>query len=283
MAWSPYGNCRGTFQFSERNSRLPNTGNEASEKWCLSWNGTDTVANTIRSGPISFKRVSIRRSRLYYVTPRYRLTHGNVNGRCVSGFMFGLGDIIAQSAVEKRKANEIDWLRTVRYASIGCAVGPTLSMWYRTLDRFGTKNTVPVLAKKLLVDQLIASPIINGSVMIMSRVFSGDEWPQIRKKLEDNYVTVMLNSYLVKLLSVLFYFIFLIQLFCTALAGRTSWQLHTCSAAVQGFGSTDSIIGLEYICFIYECWRRKRIVQRSIINLQNLTHTETMNWFTIMN
>lgn len=123
-----------------------------------------------------------------------------INVRWVSGFMFGLGDIISQSAVEKRKIDEIDWLRTVRYASIGCAVGPSLSIWYRTLDGFGTKNTVPVLAKKLLVDQLIASPIVNGSVMIMSRVYSGDEWPKIQKKLEDNYVTVMLNSYLVKIL-----------------------------------------------------------------------------------
>jgi len=110
-----------------------------------------------------------------------------------------LGDLTAQSVVEKRKAKDINWLRTVRYASIGCAVGPSLSMWYRTLDRFGTKNTVPIITKKLLVDQLIASPIVNGSVMIMSRVFSGDEWPQIQKKLEDNYVTVMLNSYLVKI------------------------------------------------------------------------------------
>lgn len=111
--------------------------------------------------------------------------------------MFGLGDLTAQSVVEKRKPNDIDWLRTLRYASIGCAVGPSLSMWYKTLDRFGTKNTVPIVAKKILVDQLIASPIVNGSVMIMSRVFSGDEWPQIQKKLEDNYVTVMLNSYFV--------------------------------------------------------------------------------------
>lgn len=109
-----------------------------------------------------------------------------------------MGDVIAQSAVEKRKPKEIDWLRTVRYASIGCAVGPSLSMWYRTLNRFGTQNTVPIVAKKILVDQLIASPIVNGAVMIMSRVFSGDEWPKIQKKLEDNYVTVMLNSYLVK-------------------------------------------------------------------------------------
>lgn len=113
--------------------------------------------------------------------------------------MFGCGDLISQSVVEKRKPKEINWLRTVRYASIGCAVGPSLSMWYRTLDRFGTTNTVPIIAKKLLIDQLVASPIVNGSVMIMSRVFSGDEWPDIQKKLEDNYITVMLNSYLVNI------------------------------------------------------------------------------------
>lgn len=117
---------------------------------------------------------------------------------CVLGILFGVGDVTAQIAVEKQKPTEIDWLRTVRYMSIGCAVGPTLSMWYRTLDRFGTKNTIPIVAKKILIDQLVASPLINGSVLIMSRVFSGDEWPAIQKKLEDNYVTVMLTSYLVK-------------------------------------------------------------------------------------
>lgn len=138
--------------------------------------------------------------------------------------MFGLGDLTAQSIVEERKPNNIDWLRTLRYASIGCAVGPSLSMWYKTLDRFGTKNTIPIVAKKLSVDQLIASPIVNGSIMIMSRVFSGDEWPQIQEKLEKNYVTVMLNSYLVKHFQRYYNFFsnYLILWFYTALAGCTS-------------------------------------------------------------
>lgn len=115
--------------------------------------------------------------------------------------MFGFGDIIAQSVVEERKPEEIDLLRTVRYASIGCAIGPSLTMWYKTLDRFGTGNTISIIAKKMLVDQLIASPFITGNVMIMSRVFSGDEWPQIQKKLKENYVKVVLNSYMVKILT----------------------------------------------------------------------------------
>lgn len=129
----------------------------------------------------------------------------------------------AQILVEKRRTTEIDWLRTVRYASIGCAVGPTLSMWYRTLDRFGTANTIPIVAKKILVDQLVASPLINGSVLIMSRVFSGDKWPAIQQKLEDNYVTVMLTSYLVKL-NILF-FLFL-QLFNNLLILNRFGQLY---------------------------------------------------------
>lgn len=70
-------------------------------------------------------------------------------------------------------------------------------MWYKTLDRFGTQNKISIITKKILVDQLIASPIITGFVMIMSRVFSGDEWPQIKKKLKDNYVNVLLTSYIV--------------------------------------------------------------------------------------
>lgn len=117
----------------------------------------------------------------------------------VLGFLFGVGDLIAQSVVEKRKSNDIDWLRTVRYVSIGCAVGPTLTMWYQVLDKFGTCVTVPTVTKKILADQLIASPIVSGSIMIMSRVFSGDEWSQIQKQFETNYATVMLNSYVVRI------------------------------------------------------------------------------------
>lgn len=117
----------------------------------------------------------------------------------VLGFLFGVGDLIAQNVVEKRKFNDIDWLRMVRYVSIGCAVGPSLTMWYKVLDKFGTRVTVPIVAKKILVDQLVASPIISGSVMIMSRVFSGDEWSQIQKQLKTNYMTVMLNSYVVSI------------------------------------------------------------------------------------
>ncbi|XP_022160845.1 protein Mpv17-like [Myzus persicae] len=112
-----------------------------------------------------------------------------------TGIMFGIGDLIAQSAVEKRELDKIDWLRTVRYASIGCAIGPSLTLWYKTMNRLGTQNTIPIVTKKILVDQLIASPIITGSIMIMSRVFSGDEWPQIQKKLENNYADVLLTSY----------------------------------------------------------------------------------------
>lgn len=119
--------------------------------------------------------------------------------------MFGLGDLISQRVVEDRKLEEIDLLRTVRYASIGCAIGPSLTMWYKTLDRFGTGNTIPIIVKKMLVDQLIASPFITGNVMIMSRVFSGDKWPQIQKKLEDNYAKVVFNSYKVKQFTFFFF------------------------------------------------------------------------------
>lgn len=111
-----------------------------------------------------------------------------------TGVLFGLGDVIAQRVVEKRNFDEIHWLRTVRYVSIGCGLGPTITLWYRVLDRMGTKNTTRIVVKKVLIDQLVASPIFTAVVLTMSRVFSGDEWPIIQKRLEDNYVTVMLNS-----------------------------------------------------------------------------------------
>jgi len=73
-------------------------------------------------------------------------------------------------------------------------------MWYKVLDKFGTGVSLQTVVKKIVADQLIASPIACGSIMTMSRVFSGDEWPQIQKQLQNNYVTVMLNSYMVRLL-----------------------------------------------------------------------------------
>lgn len=127
--------------------------------------------------------------------------HGERNSRdfCFAlGVLFGAGDLSSQCVIEKRGRREIDWLRTLRFGLIGCAVGPSLTKWYGLLDKLNTGNTVLVAVKKVLADQLIASPIVCGTVMFMSGLMNGDEWPQICKRLNDNYSTVMLNSYMVR-------------------------------------------------------------------------------------
>lgn len=105
---------------------------------------------------------------------------------------------MAQNVIETDRVDDgTDWSRTLFYATLGCAIGPTLGAWYGVLDRFGTKNTVLTVTQKILADQLFASPIINGAVMIASRAFHGDGLPDIQKKLKDDYANVMFKSYLV--------------------------------------------------------------------------------------
>ncbi|XP_074060909.1 mpv17-like protein 2 isoform X2 [Macrotis lagotis] len=86
------------------------------------------------------------------------------------GGLMAAGDGVRQ-AWERRRAERVpgpppplDLRRTARMFAVGCSMGPFLHYWYQWLDKLfpamGFKGIRTIL-KKVLVDQLVASPLLG--------------------------------------------------------------------------------------------------------------------------
>lgn len=78
------------------------------------------------------------------------------------GVLMGLGDLTVQSiermANTERLSQPIHWNRTLRAASIGVVMGPFNHLWYMYLDKVLPGRDTVTVFKKILADQVVASP-----------------------------------------------------------------------------------------------------------------------------
>ncbi|KAI8992424.1 putative integral membrane protein, Mpv17/PMP22 family [Pilobolus umbonatus] len=115
----------------------------------------------------------------------------------VNHVCYDIGDMIAQQGIEKQGWGHHDMSRTVRMASFGgLFAGPTLSYWYRYLDRIvKTPSPAKGLLYKVLLDQVVFAPFFIGAFFSVQGLFEGKSVKDIQDKLSQGYTTALIGNY----------------------------------------------------------------------------------------
>ncbi|XP_016048119.1 mpv17-like protein 2 [Erinaceus europaeus] len=81
------------------------------------------------------------------------------------GVLMATGDGARQAwEMRARPAQRFDPGRSARMFAVGCSMGPCMHLWYGWLDRLlpaAGLRSLPSVLKKVLVDQLVASPVLG--------------------------------------------------------------------------------------------------------------------------
>ncbi|KAM8888365.1 mpv17-like protein 2 [Synchiropus picturatus] len=104
------------------------------------------------------------------------------------GGMLALGDVLQQSReIHKEQSRVRDWSRTGRMFVVGCSMGPALHYWYTWLDRAFVGHTLKIVGKKVLIDQLVASPALGGWYFLALGVMEGRSLSEGLEEFRDKF------------------------------------------------------------------------------------------------
>ncbi|XP_052857438.1 mpv17-like protein [Drosophila gunungcola] len=113
--------------------------------------------------------------------------------------IMGLGDTIAQLAIEKKSLDEWDAGRTFRFSALGLVVvGPVLRRWYLFLESRVPKNQTPLRrgVTKMLLDQGLFAPPFTLFMSFLVPLVNGEPVDKIRQRIVDSYPTIMARNYM---------------------------------------------------------------------------------------
>ncbi|XP_070505915.1 mpv17-like protein 2 [Chironomus tepperi] len=105
----------------------------------------------------------------------------------ISVSLSSVGDIIEQNLeIYRKEIEKYDIIRSRNMAASGLTVGVFCHFWYKVLDNRLPGRTFKIVVKKVLVDQMIASPIVISlffvTLGLMKRESMNETMIEIREK-----------------------------------------------------------------------------------------------------
>ncbi|XP_038067881.1 mpv17-like protein 2 isoform X2 [Patiria miniata] len=90
-----------------------------------------------------------------------------------------------------------NWIRTGRMLTIGILLGPLNHYWYLALDKFLPGVKARTVAKKILLDELIASPVMTSTFFVGMGLLEGKTLAESVDVLKKKFLTVYMVDILV--------------------------------------------------------------------------------------
>lgn len=123
-----------------------------------------------------FRRV---RGQLFH---RY-LLYTNV---AISISLSGVGDTLEQHyEIFNGEMDKWDSSRTMRMSISGMTVGVICHNWYKFLDSKLAGRSIQIVAKKVLVDQIVCSPLCIATFFITLGILEKASWAETKKEIKD--------------------------------------------------------------------------------------------------
>ena len=103
----------------------------------------------------------------------------------ISISLSAVGDTLEQHyEILKHQKEKYEAQRTMRMSVSGMTVGILCHHWYRFLDSRFPGRTIQVVAKKVLVDQIICSPLCIAIFFITLGLLEKTSWDEIKKEVK---------------------------------------------------------------------------------------------------
>jgi len=115
----------------------------------------------------------------------------------------GAGDMAVQQITRYRHHKQggsrvkHDWIRTGRLTLIGLCLGPLNHGWYRFLDRAYPSIQAAAIGKKILLDQIIASPLLIVFFLTGSGLMQKQTLSECGEEIRNKFITIYKADWLI--------------------------------------------------------------------------------------
>ncbi|XP_060074215.1 mpv17-like protein 2 [Ylistrum balloti] len=108
------------------------------------------------------------------------------------------GDFLQQRyQIRTKEAKAMNLTRSKHVAASGLVIGPFCHYWYLFLDKWLPGKTIKVVLKKVIVDQLICSPIYISLFLLTTSILENKTWEEIKEETTSKGAILYLAEWIV--------------------------------------------------------------------------------------